>query len=249
MKLLGIPGLYQNWLMISLDTGCDYFQIENSINFEYGGKNIQFITFGDRPYNQTTDRKIVNLYVKPENFVWYLYNFFEKTDYVGIQVKDLHEQLFTKATGTVAFDDMLKHFTRSYNITTKTDQRYIRNSLIEYFYFMFTRQNKFKYLTGLTDKRFINIEYEDFSDLSILVNKLQHLPSFDLTYFEKMYKILQYTNKVYLDKKKNFANRINNTDLDILEIAYLGSQIGTDLDWFNEEVRETLLKEKLFVKN
>jgi len=248
MKLLGLPGLYQNWLMTSLDPGCDSFQIENSINFEYRGKNIQFLPLHDRPYNQTTDRKIVNLYVKPENTVWYLYNFLEKTDYIGIQVKDLHEQLFTKASGTVAFDVMLKHFTGSYNITTQTDQRYIKNAMIEYFYFVFARQNEFKYLIGLTDERFINIEYEDFSDLSVLVNKLQHLPSFDLTYFKKMYKILQDTNKVYLNKKKNFANRINNTDLDILEIAYLGSQIDTDLDWFNEEVRETLLKEKLFVQ-
>lgn len=248
MKLLGLPGLYQNWLMTSLDPGCDFFQFENNINFEYRGKNIQFLLMRDRPYNQNTDSIIINLYVKPKNIVWYLYNFLEKTDYVGIQVKNLHKQLFTKAPGTIAFDTLLKHFKESYKITANSNKTYIKNAMIEYFYFMLAKQNEFTYLLGLTDERFINIEYEDFSDLSILVNKLQHLPGFDLTHFKKMYKILQDTNKVYLDKKKNFAKRINSTDLDILEIAYLGSQIDANLDWFNEEVRETVLKEKLFVQ-
>ena len=119
--------------------------------------------------------------------------------------------------------------------------------MIEYFYFFLARENTFKTIVGSTDERFINIEYEDFSNLSTLVNKVQHLPNFDLTHFEKMYRILVDTNKEYLDRKRNFASRVNNNDLDILEIAYLGSQIGTDLDWFNEEVRRSLLKEKLFV--
>lgn len=234
--------------MSSLDSGCDFYQIENTINFEYNSKNIQRLTkWLHHPYTDKTDSTIINMYVKPENFVWYLYNFLEKTDYIGIQIANLQEQLFTKAPGTVAFDQLLKHFMESYQITENTDQTYIKNAMIEYFYFFLARENTFKTIVGSTDERFINIEYEDFSNLSTLVNKVQHLPNFDLTHFEKMYRILVDTNKEYLDRKRNFASRVNNNDLDILEIAYLGSQIGTDLDWFNEEVRRSLLKEKLLV--
>lgn len=248
MKLLGLPGLYQNWLMISLDPGCDFYRIKNSINFEYNSKNIQwFRKIQHYQYIDITDSTIINMYVKPENFVWYLYNFLEKTDYVGIQVKNLQEQLFTKASNTLAFDQLLKHFVESYQITKKTDQVYIRNAMIEYFYFVLSRENTFKTIAGLTDKRFINIEYEDFSNFSTLVNKLQHLHNFDLNYFKKMYRILEDTNEEYLNRKTKFKSRVISNDLDILEIAYLGSKIGTNLDWFNEEVRRSLLKEKLLV--
>jgi len=247
LKLLGLPGLYQNWLMSSLDTGCDYKIVHNHTNFIYAGTKITWCKKLEVDFDSVQDDIVINLYVKPENFVWYLYNFLEKTDNVGIQVKHLHTHLFTRAPNTIAFDGMLKHFVESYGVNENTDIETVKNSLIEYFYFTLVQEHEFKSKVAQEHPRFINVEYDDFASYDQLVAKLENVPGFDLTYFTNMYTILKQTNFEYLNKKKQYQLHLTPVDLDILEIAYAGSTVANDLDWFNEQVRENTLKEKIFV--
>jgi hypothetical protein len=188
---------------------------------------------------------VINCWVCDENFVWFLYNFLEKTDGVGIQVDLLVNDLFNKAAGTVAFDALLKHFVDSYNINEMLDFEYVRNAMIEYFYFLLCdQQGKFKTQTQYTHKDFINIEYNEFGDEKILINKLIMLPSFNLTHFNKQYHLLADRNIRYINKRRVFIEKFLNHDIefDILELSYIGYLVrkitGTPVDWFNPKVRE-----------
>jgi hypothetical protein len=77
---------------------------------------------------------VINSYVLDENFVWYLYNFLEKTDGVGILIDNLTSDLFSKAQGTVAFDGLLKHLVDNYQLSSDQDPAYLNNAVIENFY-------------------------------------------------------------------------------------------------------------------
>ena len=232
--------------MSSLDPGCDYEIMHNNTNFEYAGKKFIWWKKTEIDFDDVQDEIVINLYVKPENFVWYLYNFLEKTDHVGIQIKHIHNHLFTRAPNTIAFDGMLKHFVESYGVNEQTDVETLKNCLIEYFYLVLSNENEFKTKVAQTHPRFINIEYDDFSSYDLLVAKLKNVPGFDLAHFANMYTILEQTNYKYLNKKKQYQLHTTPADLDILEIAYAGSTVANDLDWFNDQVRENILNEKVF---
>lgn len=246
--LLGIPGLYQNWLMSAVDYSSVYQQL-NDTNFHYKSKNITwYFKFETDVSSVTNYDHIINCYVNEENFVWYLYTFLEKTGEIGIFVDDLINCLFTKARGTLPFDFLLTHFIQSYNITKDSTVDYCRNSAIEYFYFLLSekiKDNKFKFNAGVTytGNKYINIEYNDFLDSNLLIDKLQGLSIFNKEHFLKMYSLLSSTNGRYLNKHKNFLDKLQlkNPNFDILELAHLGALItkktGSNLDWFNSDVR------------
>lgn len=240
--LFGLPGMYQNWTMTALDPAGSYLQ-ENKTNFVYTGKLITFKEKLESFTPDLNDQTVVNLYVKSKNFVWYLYNFFEKTDSVGIQIDFLENDLLSKAAGTVAFNGMLKHFIQSYQISSDTQKEVIKDSLIEYFYFTLIQDTAFKKIAGITCGKYINLEYNNFENVELLAQALSGFKNLDLTHLEKMYKILISANSRFINKRREFLHKINSHDinLDILETAYVGALLywnnNKQLDWFNSNVR------------
>jgi hypothetical protein len=243
--LLGLPGLYQNWLLSALD---DTSVVNDSAECNFIAKSNR-VEFRRKLECDIADFKnigvpVVNLYVDPKNFVWYLYNFLEKTDAVGISVKHLINELFNKAQGTMAFDGMLKHFVSSYNINKDTELEYCQNAAVEYFYFTLNDdQSAFKIKTKAVDSDFINIEYSDFTNPAVLKQKLGHLPNFNINHFDRMYQRLLDRNAQYLFRSQNFSNTLDrDNSFDILELAYIGYLLTQDnntvLDWFNPNVRK-----------
>lgn len=194
---------------------------------------------------------VVNTYVTEENFVWYLYNFLEKTDNIGIYVDQLIYNLFTKANGTTAFSEMCDHFKSAYGIADINDNDYCNNAAIEYFYLFLLGNNRFKTIVSTVQKNWINIEYEDFCSSETLIKKLQHLSNFNREYFLKQHHLLLKTNQQYVRRKTNFYNKFKNktnkTQFDILEWAYIGWLLSKDskekLDWFNKDVRLNKINE------
>jgi hypothetical protein len=247
--LLGLPGLYQNWLLSALDTHSK-FELDFENNFCCNQSRIHWIAKIDELLDPTlSDCTVINTYVSNENFVWFLYNFLEKTDGVGLQVDHLVEDLKNKAHGARAFDSMRKHWVDSYNIDNHPDPEYRTNSIIEYFYFLLLdTQNAFKHQVGFTDPRFVNIEYCDFEDKNLLENKLSHLEIFDQDHFNHMYDLLYHRNSQYLTRRQNFVNKIrsNNKQFDILEVAYIGMLITDQdpIDWFNSQLRENTINNR-----
>jgi hypothetical protein len=153
IALLGLPGLYQNWLMSALDKDSQLTIIAER-NFKYQGSNFDWYYY-QQDLKSESYNHVINLYVEEENFIWFLYNFLEKTCEIGIMVDDLLNSLYTKGVGTIAFDQLVKHFTSSYNITSESSEDYCKNAAIEYFYFLLIEKNaefkiamfKIKYLT------------------------------------------------------------------------------------------------------
>lgn len=248
--VLGLPGLYQNWLAAVIDP-TSKFVFQGSKNFIALDHHVNLVIKGtiDFDHNNFHDQDIINCYVRNENFVWYLYNFLEKTDDVGICVDSLIDDLFNKAPGTVAFDQLLQHLIDTYNLHTWTDIEYHHNACIEYFYFVLLENtSKFKKFTAHHDNKFLNIEYNDFNSSQTLIECLQHLPTFDLSRFDAMYELLCNRNSRYLTRQQQFLSKLNSqaVDFDILEWAYIGVllywQDGTILDWFNVDVRQNVLK-------
>lgn len=247
--LLGLPGLYQNWMQAALD---DTVSVELSLdsNFISDSTKLQWERKLDINIQDFKNQKtpVINLYVSPENFAWYLYNFLEKTDGVGISVNSLVSDLFTKAPGTIAFNSMLNHFVNSYNINSETDPFYCYNVAIEYFYFLLINQDAtFKTKASFTDPGFINIEYAEFNSPHRLVNKLKKLSNFNQLWFDRMYSQLRSRNKKYLCQHQTFLTKLKNHDknFDIIETAYIGFLINqnqhTPLDWFNSDVRSSII--------
>lgn len=244
IKLLGLPGLYQNWFMSAIDP-TSRITFSKANNFITDSTQVTWIKKIDQDLNVALTGPVINCWVHNENFVWYLYNFLEKTDGVGIQVDRLIDDLFNKAADTIAFDTLLKHFVASYSINKMLDFEYIRNSMIEYFYFLLCDQHgKFKTQTQFTHTDFINIEYNEFSDENMLINKLITLPNFDLSHFQNQYHLLNVRNIRYLNKRRMFIEKFLNhcIDFDILELSYIGYLVGkitgAPVDWFNPDVRE-----------
>jgi hypothetical protein len=248
--IIGLPGLYQNWLMSALDRGSSY-KMPNSTNFNYRGTNIQWIFKLKDTVKFHTNDIVFNTYVERKNFVWYLYNFLEKTGEINVRIDNLFADLLVKAPGTVAFDGMLSHFVDSFNISNDCTQEQITNSLIEYFYFTLVDDNDFKKQALYTNPMYINIEYNDFGNIDSLLSKVKQYKDLDLAHFTKMYKILEETNYAYLNRQKLFLDKINsdNVTFDILETAYIGALLfwynNEKLDWFNSSIRsDTLVNSK-----
>lgn len=247
IALLGLPGLYQNWLMAALDPKSIYLQ-PNSTNFNTKSRYINWYQKLETDIDTLSNYEcIVNTYVHDENFVWYLYNFFEKTDNINIKICSFINDIKHKAVGTYAFHELHDHLYQSYNFDQFTNVEYQTNAAIEYFYFLLLNQNsKFKQITSLTDSSFINIEYMDFSNIKVLESKICDIKTFEPHHFYKMYRILLDTNTVYINKYQNFVSKFANCkNFDILETAYLGliltKQTGIVYDWFNEDVRNHTL--------
>ena len=247
--LLGMPGLYQNWLLAALDPSSQIVY-DNQSNFICKNSRVTWIkkfdvSIDNLPYNKfcTSAGPVINLYVTDENFAWYLYNFLEKTDGIGITVANLERDLFSKAPGTVAFDLMLKHFIESYSVESNAVASDIKNSLIEYFYFLLINTDcNFKKKSTQIVNNAINLEYNDFKDLDILVEKLNVLDCFNKDYFVNLYQDLHLRNKVYLQRKQNFKQKVILNKLDLLETSYVGYLItrhtNQQLDWFNTKIRD-----------
>jgi hypothetical protein len=247
--ILGMPGLYQNWLMSALDPSSECIESSDS-NFLSKSKTLHWVRKFDTNVENVRQKYsiVINTHVKDENFVWYLYNFLEKTDGVGIKVDDLANDLFTKAPGTIAFSFMLDHFVDAYNITTKTAIEVINNSLVEYFYFLLMNKNsEFKIKSLREESDAINLEFDTFADYDALVTLLDQVPGFDAIHFQNMYNWLVARNHTYLNKKKRFKEKIvNHQNLDLLELAYVGylvsNHTNTMLDWYNVDTRNSAVQ-------
>lgn len=250
--LLGLPGLYQNWLLAALDPGA---ATTNSGGFNVLTNGSKYTWYRklelDLPnfIPQHGDSVVVNTFVEDQNFVWYLYNFLEKTDDVGIYVDNLINDLFTKAPGTIAFDSLLKHMIDNFQLTPEQDFSHKFNSAVENFYLTLINQSsEFKTKAAYQDPGIINIEFRDFEDGGALINQLKHLPGFDCNYFEKKYHELSARNEKYIKKQEQFLSKLESHDpvFDVLETAYIGwllwSLNPVQLDWFNTSVRETSMK-------
>lgn len=247
--MLGMPGLYQNWLLAATDPDSQ-LMFDNQSNFICQASRTKWIKKFDLSVDSLQNREfctptdpVINLYVEDKNFIWYLYNFLEKTDGIGIKISSIEKDLFLLAPGTVAFDLMLKHFIESYNIDQQTTIETIKNSLIEYFYFLLiNRECDFKKKSTQTVDNAINLEYTNFQDLDILVEKLSELDYFDKDYFVKMYQVLHLRNNFYMQRKRNFKQKVTLDQLDLLETAYIGYLITKHttqpLDWYNIKIRD-----------
>lgn len=248
IALLGLPGLYQNWLLAALDPGSKYMQ-PNATNFETRSDQIDWYKKLETDARSLSHYHcVINTYVDNKNFAWFLYNFFEKTDAVNIKIGSFVEDIDRKAIGTYAFNGLHDHLYRSYNFDRFTDPQYRTNAAIEYFYFLLINQDAdFKKTTALTDARFINIEYLDFSNLAVLEKKLSLIKLFDQKHFAAMHDRLLQTNAYYINRYQNFVTKVMNHDknFDIVETAYLGMLLtqltGIVYDWFNLDVRNTEL--------
>lgn len=252
VALLGLPGLYQNWLYSALDASAQV-RMSGDNNFISRPGKIKWF------YKMKTDltqlpglmqtSMVINSYVLDENFVWYLYNFLEKTDGVGILIDNLTSDLFSKAQGTVAFDGLLKHLVDNYQLSSDQDPTYLNNAVIENFYLMLIDQDtEFKTKVWYHRSGCINIEFRDFENCDVLISKLDKVPGFDLSYFKDRYRHLVARNHRYFTRQKNFINKLNSDDnhFDILETAYIGWLLWklspVQLDWFNAEIRKSSME-------
>lgn len=280
ISLLGLPGLYQNWIVSVIDTNsrsklsgksnfetnsdavnwvaklqlnCNHVDSNNQsvINFHIDEKNLIEKLEIDCNHVDPINQPVINCYVDNKNFVWYLYNFLEKTDGIEIKVDSLMHDLFTKGKGTEVFNGLLQHLIASYNLDIYVDVDYQQNAAIEYFYFyliLLEKESKFKTLVTYKNPNFVNIEYQDFSNYTILSNHLCKIPNFDLTRLEHKYQQLQDRNNKYLFRQQQFLSKLDRADInfDILEWAYIGAllywQNGTKLDWFNTSIRQHAIK-------
>lgn len=250
ISLLGLPGLYQHWIISVIDL-TSKSRVDGNNNFVTNSNCVNWIKKLELDCKQIDliEPPVFNCYVDDKNFVWYLYNFLEKTDGIKIQVDSLLLDLFTKASDSQAFDGLLKHLVTSYNFDTQTDAYYQQNAAIEYFYFLLLdKESKFKTLSAYQHPNFINIEYQDFNNYSVISNHLQQIPNFDTARFEHMYQQLKSRNNQYLSRQSQFLSKLDQCDnnFDILEWAYIGAllywQDGISSDWFNSNVREYAIK-------
>jgi hypothetical protein len=246
--LLGLPGLYQNWVLYALDPCAETIQ-NNNYNFTTTYSSVKWYRKMETDLSNISilleKNIIINCYVKDENFVWYLYNFLEKTDGVGLSINNLINDLISKAHGTMAFESLLKHLIESYKITENHSESYKNNAAIENFYLLLINDEaEFKIKSGFTHPDCVNLEYRDFENVYILLDKLKHVPNFNKQHFIDSYQLLVSRNQKYITKQKKFINTINNckNEFDLLETAYLGylqwKLQEKRLDWFNPEIRQ-----------
>ena len=195
---------------------------------------------------------IINIYVKEENFIWYMHNFLGKTDEHFLEISNLYDELMNKASGTKAFDQLYQHFIRSYGITDDWSRDSCNDALIEFFYLGFVSDNNIHKNIAMIELNLpnsINLEYEDFDTLNIIKEKLFNVIDISDEILYKKYQQLRKLNHRYFNQKITLADKIQSSsaivDLNILDqaiIGYLINKLITDdrLDWFNRTVREEL---------
>ena len=256
--LLGLPGLYQNWLMTVLDPEAAYYC--NGSNFKYDSDDIKWLSknyeYQSNPdfIRSMSDSTIINLYVDEKNFIWYLQNFIGKTDEIFLDLDNLLDELESKAPGTKAFDNFYHHFIDTYEIKSDTALDIKIDSLIEYLYLsLVLPDNRLKQISMLKFDlpNITNIEYEDFNDIHKLRSKLSLVSNLDLSSFDDKHQQLQDKNHLYLNQRKILSEAIiRNTDItsfNILDQAKIGYFIGmiskqSRLDWFNPLQRQDLYR-------
>jgi hypothetical protein len=250
--VLGLPGLYQNWLLSALDASAVSApdKDHNFITHTHASTWIKKMDLDLTTISKLSQStQVINCYVNDQHLVWYLYNFLEKTDGIGISVTTLAQDLFTLAPGTMAFDGLLKHLINEYKLTPEHNYTYKLNAVIENFYLLLIDQtSRFKQQTQFKSNTLINLEFRDFEKYDVLVSKLQQIPEFNILHFKNRYDQLVLRNAKYLDRSKIFLSKLDSyaNQFDALETAYLGWLLWNirpeRQDWFNPLTRETLLK-------
>ena len=245
--ILGLPGMYQNWLSAALDPDS---------RFEQQGAN--FLTFHSAvPWQAKIETTavpdadcIINMCVGYHNLVWYLHNYLEKTDDIHIRTDCLVEDLQSHGGDTKAFGPMLDHWYQSYNIQTNPNPEYQKNSLIEYFYYWLVQKHHWQQMLCARSSNHVNLEYAAFNSLGRLRSVLAGVIP-DQSWFDQMYQRLRFANSQYMDQSEKFCTKLGLIDninrLTILEQSYIGSLVhscidmgDTVLDWYNPDVRQRL---------
>lgn len=242
--LLGLPGLYQNWLMAAVDPNSKA-QLHGDQNFFCAQSRVKWIIKpGLQEYPVASDQlTVINLCVSEQNFPWYLYNLFEKTYDIKIMIDSFVDDLLSKGDKFVQFEE----FKNLISAIDYTDP----NNVIKFFYELFYAKTHYLYrVCQASGIDYINIEFDDFNHLSALTKKLSTVPGFDPAHCETMYKSLSARNQRYLNRKKDFLTKLeNNMPLDVIELGYIGSlaaQIfNKKIDWGNPTVRESIMKYKI----
>lgn len=247
--IYGLPGMYQNWLSAALDPACEWRQQgQNFLAYNSEFPWTAKIEIVDPP----PAKRVINMCVGYHNLVWYLHNYLEKTDDIGLRTNYLVEDLCALGPNTKAFGDLFAHWFNAYNIEQNPDKDYLANSLIEYFYHWLVQKHEWqqKLLWRHPDKHAINLEYSAFNSLDTLHRLLDGVIK-DQTHFDNMYVLLRDANGHYLDQSEKFYTKLklikNINNFTILEQSYIGSlmhstiDMGTAvLDWFNPDVRNRL---------
>ena len=246
--LLGVPGLYQNWLMSAVDPSSNC-SLSSNYNFLSTSKLITLIGKLDTNLD-SVHGNVINTIVSDRNFTWFLYNYFEKTANIGVNITNFIVDLNAKASLLAPYTEMLDHINYSYKINNNSTTDYIYNSFIEYFYFAMIKPSVFRQKLGDSRDRFINIEYDNFNNRDLLIEKFSTLLQFNVDHFVRQHKLLIERNRKYLNKKPEFLIKIKEKvkNFDILELSYMGSLLywndQIELDWFNPQIRMQILSDR-----
>jgi hypothetical protein len=243
--LLGLPGLYQNWLMAAVDP-TSKVQLHGDQNFFCSKSQVKWVIKSglvDYPV-ASDDLTVINLTVNENNFPWYMYNLYEKTYDIKIMIETFAEDIVKKGDKFSFFAETKKELLCQFTNLTN-------DNLIRYFYKLFRSNNHYLYTaTRETRNNYINIEFDDFTQPDLLCSKLSRVPGFDSIHFYSSYKLLVDRNFKYLNKKKDFYVRLTSSCLnyDIIETAYIGKLasiiFNKELDWGNPNIRQAVLKHK-----
>lgn len=242
--LLGLPGLYQNWLMAAVDPHSK-LQLHGTQNFFCAKSVVKWvikIQIEDYP-EADEDLIVLNLAVHEKNMPWYLYNLFEKTYDINVRIDSFVEDIIDKGTKFSIFnlfrDKILQIDYRD------------QNEIIYFFYKFFVDKDSFLYkYCPVKNNKYINIEYDDFGDPALLQQKLSSIPNFSEDHFNKLYESLAARNQRYLNRKQDFLEKLEkNTQLDVIELGYVGSLVAKlynkDINWKDEKIRNQVLKHRL----
>lgn len=258
--LLGLPGLYQNWIRKVIDPTAKSETVGTNFRTELQDPTIRwdgkFSLLRDNPYyfEQHQDTFIINTLVNPENFPWYLYNFYGKTDEVFINLDDMVTDFLTKTKNTEAFGDFYKTVSTTYNINELSTEGDIENALVEAIYLNLRNSNNpFRNIVALKcpNANSVNIEYDDFSSSKKIQSLLKEIPDITLAGFAENYALLKSLNDGYFNNKKTMLAKLaKETSLDkfsVLEQAIIGYAISSikdvKLDWYDKNNRRDLFAE------
>ena len=244
--LLGLPGLYQNWLMAAVDP-TSKVQLHGDQNFFCAQSRVKWLikpTLIDYPI-ASKDLTVINLVVNKNNFPWYMYNLYEKTYDIKIMIDNFVEDIIEKGNKFSIFEDTKTVLTDSFDSIT-------RDNVIQYFYQLFRTDNHYlQVATREIRDNYINIEFDDFNHVDLLISKLKSIEGFSQDHFKSMHDILVARNLRYLNKKKEFLSRLveDTNNLDIIELAYTGKLasiiLNKELNWADPRVRNSIMKYKI----
>lgn len=245
--LLGLPGLYQNWLMAAVDP-TSKVQLHGDQNFFCSQSRVKWLIkpgMVDYPV-ASNELTVLNLYVKEQNFPWYMYNLFEKTYDIKVMIDSFATDIVEKGDRFSIFNDIKIDLLTEY---TTVDN----DAAIHYFYRLFIEDQHYLHTaTRQVNSAYINIEFNEFNDPNILKNKLQAVNIFDPLHFDSLYPLLLNRNQRYLNKKKEFLQKLNTAvqSYDIIETAYIGALAtrlfgGKLLEWMSEPLRNSIIKHKI----